>query len=400
MQKFTSEFPRQFWVLFGGTLVNSIGGGMVFPFLTLYLHQRLNISMTYVGIILMFWSLSSLVGQVVGGTLTDRLGRKKLMAVSLCASAGVMMTFGFADTFWLATMIVILAGVAGALYQPARDAMIADLIEPAKRPQAYGLIRVVANLGIAIGPAIGGFLAARSYLITFLGNAGLTLIFFLITIFLIRETKPVFTSSDPAHNATGNFATVLRDYRFVAFCGAVALCTILAGQMMAVLPVYMKDHFGLGESFFGWVMTTNAAMVVLLQLPITRIVRNVPRLSLTAGGGLLYALGVFSVTFANAFPHFILAMIIYTFGEMILVPTSTAVTADFAPPEMRGRYMGMLGLTWSIGFGIGPTLGGLIGDHIGPTAIWWITAFSGVAAAFVFLALARRKRSRAATPAT
>ncbi len=399
MQKFTSEFPRQFWVLFGGTLVNSIGGGMVFPFLTLYLHQRLNISMTYVGIILMFWSLSSLVGQIVGGTLTDRLGRKKLMAVSLGASAGVMMTFGFADSFGLAALIVILAGVSGALYQPARDAMIADLIEPVKRPQAYGLIRVVANLGIAIGPAIGGFLAARSYLITFLGNAGLTLIFFLITIFWIRETKPASSSLDSTQPAAGNLV-ILRDYRFVAFCGAVALCTILAGQMMAVLPVYMKDNFGLGESFFGWVMTTNAAMVVLFQLPITRIVRNVPRLSLTAGGGLLYALGVFSVAFANAFPHFILAMVIYTLGEMILVPTSTAITADFAPPEMRGRYMGMLGLTWSIGFGIGPTLGGLIGDHIGPTAMWWITAFSGVAAAIVFIALARIKPIPAATPAT
>jgi len=191
------------------------------------------------------------VGQVVGGTLTDRLGRKKLMAVSLCASAGVMMTFGFADSFAVASVIVILAGFGGALYQPARDAMIADLIEPVKRSQAYGLIRVVANLGIAIGPAIGGFLAARSYLITFFGNAGLTLIFFLITIFWIRETKPAFNSSDPTSNVTGNFITVLRDHRFVAFCSAVALCTILAGQMMAVLPVYMKDHFGLGETFFG-----------------------------------------------------------------------------------------------------------------------------------------------------
>jgi len=147
-------------------------------------------------------------------------------------------------------------------------------------------------------------------------------------------------------------------------------------------------------------MTTNAAMVVLLQLPITRIVRNLPRLLLTASGGLLYALGVFSVTFANAFPHFVWAMVIFTFGEMILVPTSTAITADFAPPEMRGRYMGMLGLTWSIGFGIGPTLGGLIGDHIGPTAIWWITAFSGVAAAIIFIMLARIKPARATTPAT
>jgi MFS family permease len=97
------------------------------------------------------------------------------------------------------------------------------------------------------------------------------------------------------------------------------------------------------------------------------------------------------------FPHFILAMVVYTLGEMILVPTSTAVTADFAPPDLRGRYMGMLGLTWSIGFGIGPTLGGLIGDHIAPNAIWWLTSLSGIFAALIFIALARYSQKRIAT---
>jgi MFS family permease len=395
----SKNLPRQFWILFGGTLINSTGGGMVFPFLTLYLHGHLNLSMTYVGIVLLVWSASSLIGQIVGGTLTDQLGRKKLMALSLFASASVMLVFGFADSFGAALLIVLFAGFAGALYQPARDAMIADLIDPGQRTQAYGLIRIVANLGIAIGPAIGGFLAARSYLITFWGNAFLTLIFFGITIALIRETKPARSIDQPNAQTNGNFLAVLGDTRFVIFCGAVALCTILAGQMMAVLPVYMKDYFGLGESYFGWVMTTNAAMVVVLQYLITRATSRVPRLFLTTGGALLYALGVFSVALGTAFPHFILAMVIYTFGEMILVPTSTALTADFAPAEMRGRYMGMLGLTWSIGFGIGPTVGGLISDHIGPAAIWSITALSGVLAALIFIALSRIKSTRPA-PAT
>jgi MFS family permease len=386
---FTAEFPRQFWILFCGTLVNSTGSGMVFPFLTLYLHQRLNISMTFVGVILAFWSASGLVGQLVGGSLTDQFGRKRLMAISLGTNACVLVAFGFADSFATAALVVVLAGFVGALFQPARDAMIADLIESGKRPQAYGLIRVVANLGIAIGPAIGGFLASRSYLITFLGNASAAFLFFLITVFLMRETKPSALSARVRTTAPGNLLTVLRDVRFIVFCATIALTTLLAAQMMAVLPVYMKDQFGLGESFYGWVMTTNAGMVVLLQFPITRATQRIPRLFLTAAGATLYALGVFSVGFGNAFPHFIAAMVIYTFGEMVLVPTSTAITADLAPPELRGRYMGMLGLTWSLGFGIGPILGGLIIDHIAPRALWPITASAGIAAALIFLALAR-----------
>jgi MFS family permease len=400
LQNLIADFPRQFWILFGGTLVNAVGNGMVFPFLTLYLHQRLNLSITYVGIILMLWSFSSLVGQILGGILADRFGRKLLMTFSLGASACVMVLFGFADSFAFASIIVIGAGFFGALYQPPRDAMIADLIAPAKRPQAYGLLRVVANLGIAIGPAIGGFLAARSYLITFLGNASTAFLFCLITIFLMRETKPpTANAGEGANQANGSFLDVLRDAQFMLFCIGVALCTILAGQMMAVLPIYMKDNFGLGETFFGWVMTTNAAMVVLLQLPITRAVEKIPRLFLTATGAMLYALGVFAVTFASAFPHFVLAMALYTLGEMLLVPTSTAVTADLAPAPMRGRYMGTLGLTWSVGFGIGPIVGGLISDHIAPSAIWSITAVAGLLAAILFLALRRATTATATSPA-
>ncbi|MEW5717628.1 MAG: MFS transporter [Chloroflexota bacterium] len=384
-----AEFPRQFWIIFGGTLINSIGSGMVFPFITLYLRQRLNVSMTYVGVILLFWSVSALVGQIVGGSLTDRLGRKRLMAFSLASNAAMLALFGLADSFVAAAIVVSITGFVNALYQPARDAMIADLVGSDRRPQAYGLIRVVANLGIAIGPALGGFLAAQSYLISFLCSASATFTYFLITLFLMRETKP----NAPPHRATdaapGNLTTVLRDTRFVAFCLGGICCTILAGQMMAVLPVYMKDQFGLGETYFGWVMTTNAAMVVLLQLPITRVTRAVPRLVLTAAGALLYAFGVGGIALGNTFPHFIAAMVVYTFGEMILVPTSTAVTADLAPADLRGRYMGMLGLTWSVGFGIGPIIGGLISDHLAPIALWPLTALSGVLAALIFLAIAR-----------
>ncbi|MBI5030080.1 MAG: MFS transporter [Chloroflexi bacterium] len=385
-----TDFPRQFWILFGGTLINATGNGMVFPFLTLYLHQKLNISMTMVGVILLIWSSSSLVGQIVGGALTDKLGRKRLMSFSLGANALVLVGFAFADTFLFGAIVAMLSGFIGALFQPARDAMIADMVPADKRTQAYSLLRVVANLGIAIGPAIGGFLAAQSYTFIFLANASTAFSFCLLTIFFMHETKPMLVAAHHTNEtAPGNFLTLLRDTRFLIFCSAIALCTILAGQMMAVLPIYMKDQFGLGETFYGWVMTTNAGMVVLLQLPIMRMTQRIPRLYLTTAGALLFGLGVFSVAYASEFPHFVAAMIVYTFGEMLLVPTSNAVTADLAPADMRGRYMGMLGLTWSIGFGVGPIIGGLIGDQLGASAIWMITATSGFLSAFVFLLLQR-----------
>jgi MFS family permease len=396
LKNLIADFPRQFWILFGGTLINQIGSGMVFPFLTLYLHQRLSLSMTSVGVILSVWAISGLVGSLVGGSLTDRFGRKRLMVVSLGATALGLAAFGFADSRPTSIAVIVFVGFASAMFQPARDAMVADLVGTDKRPQAYGLLRVVANLGIGIGPAIGGLLAARSYLIAFLASGTATGLFFFITLWSMRETMPV---GSPRHQATaaapGNFATVLRDHRFVLFCVATALAVVAYSQMMTVLPVYMKDQFGLGESFYGWLMTTNALMVVALQFPITRATERLARFPLIALGAVLYALGVASVALGATFWHFVASMAILTLGEMIIVPTATAVTADLAPPQVRGRYMGALALTWNIGFGIGPILGGIITDQIFPRALWPIMGSAALAGAFVLVLLARSDPRRA-----
>lgn len=395
LKDWTNTFPRQCWVLFGGTLVNATGSGMVFPFLTLYLNQQLNLSMTSVGVIMAFWSISGIAGQLVGGALTDRFGRKWLMVLSLGTSAAVLMAFGWATSLWLATVVVVAKAFFNSLYQPARDAMIADLVAAPRRLQSYSLLRVISNLGVAIGPAIGGFLASRSYMVTFTVSGLATFAYFLVTLFGMHETKPDDRSVDPAARAGSlSLLSLVPDWRFLAFCAALILGKLLAGQMMAVLPVYMKSEFGLGEIYYAWVMTTNGGMVVLLQYPITRAVEKLPRLPLMAGGVLLYTVGVASVWFATDMSHFILAMVVHTFGEMILAPTATAVTADLAQPHLRGRYMGMLGLTWSMGYGIGPIVSGLIMDQVSSRAVWPITACAGIVSALIFLSLARLTTAR------
>ncbi|MBI4788021.1 MAG: MFS transporter [Chloroflexi bacterium] len=389
LQALWNEFPRQFWILFGGTLINSLGNGMVFPFMTLYLHEQLNLSLTLVGFALTLWAGSGVAGQLIGGSLSDQFGRRKLMLFSLISSAILLPIFGLADSFASAAAVAVLLGIFGSMYQPARDAMVADLVGSDKRPQAYGLVRVVSNLGIAIGPAIGGFLATRSYLLAFTVSAAATFAFFLVSVLFIRETRPAVVLRDPAQPAPGTFLSVLSNIPFVVFSAATTFVILAAVQMMTVLPVYMNDQFGLGASYFGWVMTTNAGLVVLFQFPITRATQKLPRLPLMATGALLYAAGVGSVMFGNAFPHFIAAMVIVTLGEMIISPTATSVTADLAPADMRGRYMSVLGLTWTLGFGLGPVLGGIVSDQIAPRALWPAMASAALAGGIAYLVLAR-----------
>jgi MFS family permease len=205
---------------------------------------------------------------------------------------------------------------------------------------------------------------------------------------MIRETKPVVTASG-LHQPTGSFVDVWRDTRFIAFCALTILVVFASSQMMTVLPVYMKDQYGLGASYYGWVMTTNAAMVVLFQFAITRAIERYARLPAIAVGAIFYGIGVASVALGSTFSHFILSMVVITIGEMIVMPTSNSIAADSAPITMRGRYMGMLGLSWSVGFGIGPVLGGLVNDHISPYATWWILGSSALLGAIGYLILGR-----------
>jgi MFS family permease len=160
---------------------------------------------------------------------------------------------------------------------------------------------------------------------------------------------------------------------------------------MMLLPVYAKELFGVPESQYGFIMATNATMVVLFQYTVTRASSRYPHLAVLTAGALLYAVGAGSVALGQGFWHFWLSMVVLTLGELLLVPTATAVAANLAPADMRGRYMGLYNLTWGTGFGIGPVLGGLLNDHLAPVATWYGALVIGLAAAAGFGALAQWK---------
>jgi MFS family permease len=158
--------------------------------------------------------------------------------------------------------------------------------------------------------------------------------------------------------------------------------------------VYAKENFGVPESQYGFIMATNAAMVVLFQYAVTRRSQNYPPLRVLALGSLFYAVGAGSVALGAGFWGFWLSMVILTCGELLIAPTGTAVAANLAPPDMRGRYMGLYGITWGISFGIGPVIAGYINDNVAPRAIWLFALAAGLAAAAGFLLLRRRLAAR------
>jgi len=387
-------YPRQFWLLFWGMLINAAGGGMVWPFMTIYMRQRLGVSLTTVTLLLTLNSAFSLAATVIAGPVVDRFGRKGVMVLSLAAGAATMVAMSMAGTLGLWVVLMAASGAFGPLYRVGSNSMVADLIEPQRRASAYALLRMISNLGIAIGPSVGGFVTAVSYTLAFYIAAGASAAFTLLLLLFVAETMPQRQGTSEQCQSAGGYSPVLRDRPFLTFCGVYTLAGMAYALMMVLLPVYAKENFNLPENRYGFIMATNAAMVVLFQYAITRVTERYHYLPVLAVGSLFYALGVGSVAWGRNFPTFWASMVILTIGEMIMIPTSTALTANLAPPDMRGRYMSVYGLTWGIGFGIGPVIGGLLNDHLAPVAIWYGGLVMGLVAALGFILLTRALRTQ------
>ncbi|MDH4208459.1 MAG: MFS transporter [Anaerolineae bacterium] len=386
-----SAYSRQFWILFVGQLVSSIGMSLVWPFMTIYVREKMDVTLTVVGLVLAANSMAGLLSQLVGGPVVDRFGRKIAMTVSLGARAVLMLGLGLADSLFSFSVLILLSGFFGALFNPALNSMVADIVESERRTEAYALMRMVANLGIAIGPAIGGFIATRSYLISFLAAGAASAIYFFITLLFVKETRPEVPAEDreSAQQASG-YGPVLRDFPFLLFCVTYAIMGIAYAQMMTIFPVYIKDQYLVPESQFGLIMATNAAMVVLFQYPVTRGLRRLalgPTLTL---GALFVSLGLGFVAFSTTFSMFLFSMVIVTIGELIFAPSSVALVAELAPETMRGRYMGIFGMSFGLTFGVAPAIGGLINDHIGPVFVWRIMAIVALLSAVAFLTVGGR----------
>jgi MFS family permease len=384
----TAGYPRQFWLLFWGVLVNSSGSSMVWPFLTIYLRQRLDVPLTTIALLLTANSLAGLASTSIAGPAVDRFGRKGAMVLSLGVGCVFMLALGRVDTLPGAVALMVFKGITDPLYRVGSDAMVADLIPPARRADAYALLRMIANLGVAIGPSIGGFITAVSYGLAFSIAAATALAYALLVAIVMRETIPQWPAGDRAKQDRG-YGPVLRDRPFLAFCAAYSFAGMAYSLMMVLLPVYVKENYGLPESAYGFILATNAAMVVLFQYGVTRLTQRYYHLPVLAVGSLFYALGVGSVALGAGFAGFLVSMIILTVGELIMIPTSTALTANLAPPDMRGRYMGVYGLTWGVAMGLGPVLGGTLNDRVAPVAIWYAGLGLGAIAVIGFLVLGR-----------
>jgi len=362
------EYPRQFWLLFTGLVISAVGSSMVWPFLTIYLTKRLQLPLLTVASLFTINAVCDLAFSFISGPIVDRFGRKWVMIISLVGNGAVNVLMAGASSLGVFAVLMGLNGVVNPLYRVGADAMLADMIAPGRRPEAYSVIRMGNNLGISLGPMLGGLVVASSYATAFMMAASGLIFYGVLLIFMAKETLVRGQATGGEQGA--GYGQVLKDRHFLSFSGAVAVNTIVAAMMWQLTAVYTNTNYGISESLYGLLPTTNALMVVLLQYFVTRFTRRHPPLFMVALGALGYTLGAVCVMLASSFAGFWLSFVVMTLGEMTLVPTATTYVANMAPADMRGRYMSLYGTTWSIARAIGPAYGGFLNDNLGPKFIW------------------------------
>jgi MFS family permease len=388
-----ARFPRPVRLLLAGTLVNKLGTFIV-PYLTLVLLRDFHMAEREAGYLILAYGAGSLVSILTGGVLTDRLGRRRTLLLSLIGSGALALVMGLLPSPRFFVPLLVAFGFIADLYRPAASAMIGDLLPSSQRASGFAGLRMVVNLGWAAGTALGGVLADRDWRLLFLGDGFTTFAYGVLVYFTIPETRPAPARPVDAVEAVaaapaapraeiGKASSPFRDAVFLESVAITFLFTTIFCSNLVVLPLTVTQSAGYPAVVFGALAAVNGGMVTLFELSLVERLKRFRRLRLAALGYALVGLGFGMVGLVMHWAFFLLAVVIFTLGEILSAPQQMAFVADWAPPEARGRYLSLYQATWSLAFAVNPILTLPLHAALGERGFWGLAplvALPGVVA--------------------
>lgn len=390
--------PVEVWVVAGTTLVNRMGT-MALPFLVLYLTQHLGYSAKTAGVTISVYGIGGLVSSPVAGRLCDRMGALRVMRLSLFLSGALLLLFPLAGRLETVLALTAALAVVGEAVRPASLSALTGSIPAEQRKAAIALNRLAINLGMSIGPAVGGFLAMFSFPLLFVVDGATSLLAGAALAVTLWRIGPRLRAAEARaaeqHQAHGSVAGVLRDRGVLAFLSALLLVGIVFLQHEAALPLFLVRDLGLPTSFFGMLFVVNTLVIVALEVPLNLAMGHWSHRRALVTGALLCAAGFGMLAFVNGAWGVVSTTLVWTFGEMVFFPVSATYVADVAPPARRGEYMGAYSMAWGLAFTTGPWLGAAVMEQWGAPTLWGCTFLVGAAAAAVMGRVAGRERAPA-----
>jgi MFS family permease len=389
--------PREAWVLCGAVLVNRMGT-MVIPFLILYLTRELGVSPSRAALAMAVYGVGAVMTAPLAGRLADRIGPRRIVTVSLVCAGLILLPYPWLRSYWAIVALTFVWSVAGEALRPASLSWISGVVAPSQRRAAFALNRLAVNLGMSIGPAVAGFIVQRSFAAIFILDALTSIAAGGILLFATRDAPPPAAAvSEEARRAPSPAGRrALRDPAFLYFLLGCLPVQIVFFQHASTLPLYLVRDLGLTASIYGMMFTINTILIILLEVPLNGATSEWPHRRTLALGAFLTGLGFGGVGLVGSAAGVALMVVVWTFGEMILLPGSAAFAADAAPPERRGEYLGIYSMSFSSAFAVAPWLGARTMELWSPRALWAGAALCGALSAFL---LSRVRIARSSAPA-
>jgi predicted MFS family arabinose efflux permease len=398
-------FRRLFRLVWGGevepalrpvlavTLASALSGSAGFTFLGIWAIRELGADRSDLGLAFLFGALVSAAGGYLGGHLSDHLGRRPLMLLASGGSAVYWLGYLLADASVLSGLVYLAcSGVLFGLSGGVGQAMVADLVPPERHEAGYASTRVAQNLGVTMGPPVGGlFLLVGDWPLEFVGVSCLSAVAFVIAHRYLPHGGTYAPDGPPER---GSFGVIIRDRPFLLFLVSGMLAFLVYVSYEVVLPVSLTTTHGLEPAAWGFLLIVNPLMVTFFQLRLTRRVAHVPPAVKLAVAMPLMGTPFLLLSVSAAIPVVVLVIFLFVIGEMLWVPTSQSVVAGLAPADVRGAYMGAFGSGSATGFALAPFIGLSIGDRYGDTTMWAFFASLSVVAAVIGVIAARRVRTR------
>ncbi|MEM9018871.1 MAG: MFS transporter [Verrucomicrobiota bacterium] len=364
--------PKPVWVLALGVFINRFGT-FVIPFLTLYMTE---LGYSAGDIWKTFASLAAggITSAILGGWLADRIGRRNTMSLALAGAAISILALWRADDLTAYMTSGFLVGLSHGAYHPAASSLLADLVPVERRVIAFGVTRFAINLGFGCGMAAGGFLAEVSYDLLFVGDAITCGIYGLISYFLLPHG--IRSETGKASRWLPALVSIWRNKAFVAMFFSSLFGVVLFFHWGGAVALLIKD-LGYPERAYGMLMAFNGFLITVAELPLSHWVRRFNARWVIGIGFLLCGIGVAFCGVSTTWIWIVIAMTIFTVGEMVSMPVSGAYVSELAPEEMRGRYNGVIGLTWHVGHAIAPGFGIWLYQET-PASLWWGSLACGI----------------------
>jgi MFS family permease len=384
--RLVARLPRAVRLLLIGTFVNRLGS-FITPFLALIAQSEFGLSPAQAGALVMAYGAGSLASILLGGQITDRLGRRTALLVSLFGSGILAVGMSASPSLHVFVPLLVLFGLLCDLYRPASAAIISDLLPSADRAVGFAAMRLAVNLGFAVGVAVGGVLADRSWRLLFAGDGVTTLLFGVLVLAVIGETRP--GAAGAAAAPPGPAPSPWRDGVFrLSLFSSFSFCLVLC-SFSTLLPLTITVSAGYPAKVYGLLLAANGMVVALFEIPAANAFAHRRRLRIAALGLLLTGLG-FGLTGAVRHWAWLLAcVVVWTSGEILTIPQHTAFIADWAPPEARGRYLSVFQATFSLAFALNPIITLPLVARFGDGVVWPVHLLVILPAAAVLLHLDR-----------